>query len=97
MYWINLNDNSGKAGTAESVMKDIKVVSNFFFMKNGYGKTDANTGNVIPPIVNDDASNPSLRNVEYTSRADFLSSANVRKILDYAGLTDEYKFLLSKV
>ena len=97
MYWINLNDNSGKAGTAESAMKDIKVVSNFFFMKNGYGKTDANTGNVIPPIVNDDASNPSLRNVEYTSRADFLSSANVRKILDYAGLTDEYKFLLSKV
>ncbi|MBR2968879.1 MAG: right-handed parallel beta-helix repeat-containing protein [Clostridia bacterium] len=97
MYWINLNDNSGKAGTAESVMSDIKVVSNFYFMKNGYGKTDANSGNIIPPIVNDDASNPSLRNVEYTSRADFLSSDNVKKILSYAGLTAEYKFLLSKV
>ncbi len=97
MYWLNINDASGNGGTENSVMTDIKVVSNFYFMKNGYGKTTSHPSNIIPPILNDDPANVALRNIGYNSRADFLSSSNVNKIMGYAGLTDEYEKLLKEV
>ncbi len=97
MFWLNINENTGNAGTADSVMHDLIVISNHFYIKNGYGKTSAHPNNVIPPVLNDDESNPQMRNVEYKTRAEFLSSDSVKRIMKNAGLTAEYENLLCKV
>ena len=97
MFWLNINDATGNGGTSASVMTDLVVIQNHFYMKNGYGKTASHPENVIPPVLNDDANNPQKRNVEYTSREEFLSSDTVTKIIESAGLTTEYKNLLYKV
>ena len=96
MFWLNLNDATGNGGTEASVMEDLTIISNHYFMANGYGKIASHPANVIPPLQNDDASNPQLRNVAYASREEFLSSNCVKEIIGNAGLTAKYINLLCK-
>lgn len=94
MFWFNINDATGNGGTELSVMTDLIVLSNHYFMTNGYGKIASHPNNLIPPLLNDDENNPTQRNVGYSSREEFLSSDKVKEIIGRAGLTAEYKHLL---
>ena len=97
MFWLNINDATGNGGTLESVMTDLVIVKNHFYIQNGYGKIASHPSNVIPPLLNDEETNPLLRNEEYTSREAFLLSESVKELIKNAGLTAEYEYLLSKV
>ena len=96
MYWLHVNDASGKAGTAESPMHHLFITSNHYFISNGAGKTASHIDNLIPPILNDNKDEPQLRNVEYNSRESFLSAKEVQRIMTNVGVEEKYKCLLRK-
>lgn len=95
MFWLNLNDLTGKAGTASSPMFDINVVSNYYYMKNGYGKTVSHPDNIIPPVLNEDKANPSLNNKSFDTRSAFLADSSVSGIIGMAGLEADFRYLAS--
>ena len=96
LTWFYLHDATAFAGTADSPVKDIQVVSNYFCCGNGYGKTLAHPDNIIPPIQNDDAAHPEKRNVEFADYDSFRNDVNVKTILSMAGVEAEYAYLLNK-
>ena len=97
LSWLNLNDKTGFAGTEQSPMKDIKVISNYYCSKRAFGNTDSHPGNIIPPIMNSDEAHPEWNNVQLKDYDAFFGNSNVQAILAMAGVESEYKALLATV
>lgn len=97
LTWLNLNDATGFAGTEESPMKNIKVVTNYYCAKKGFGKTDSHPGNIIPPVLNDDSSHPEWENKSFANYDAFFGDSSVQAIISMAGVEEDYEDLLSRV
>ena len=97
LTWLNLNDKTGFAGTEQSPMKDIKVISNYYCAKKGFGDTASHPGNVIPPVLNSDEAHPEWNNTQLKDYEAFFGNSNVQSILAMAGVESDYKVLLTQV
>ena len=80
-----------------SPMKDIKVITNYYCAKKGFGKTDSHPANIIPPVLNDDASHPEWENKSFANYAAFFGDSAVQAIIAMAGVEGDYEGLLSRV
>ncbi len=97
LSWLNLNDMTGFAGTEQSPMKDIKVITNYYCCANGFGKTESHPSNIIPPMLNDDVSHPEWANTAFDGYDEFFGNTAVQSIIAMAGLEEDYKTLLERV
>ena len=97
LTWLNLNDKTGFAGTEQSPMKDIKVISNYYCAKKGFGDTASHPGNIIPPLLNSDEAHPEWNNTQLKDYDAFFGNSNVQTILAMAGVESDYKALLATV
>ena len=97
LTWLNLNDKTGFAGTEQSPMKDIKVISNSYCAKKGFGDTASHPGNIIPPLLNSDEAHPEWNNTQLKDYDAFFGNSNVQTILAMAGVESDYKALLATV
>ena len=97
LTWLNLNDKTAYVGTEQSPMKDIKVISNYYCAKKGFGDTISHPGNIIPPVLNADEAHPEWNNVQLKDYDAFFGNSNVQTIIAMAGVESDYKVLLTKV
>ena len=97
LTWLNLNDKTAEAGTEQSPMKDIKVITNYYCAKKGFGDTLSHPGNIIPPVLNADEAHPEWNNTRLEDYDAFFGNSNVQMIISMAGVESDYKVLLTKV
>ena len=75
----------------------IKVISNYYCAKKGFGDTISHPGNIIPPVLNADEAHPEWNNVQLKDYDAFFGNSNVQTIIAMAGVESDYKVLLTKV
>ena len=97
LTWLNLNDKTEYVGTEQSPMKDIKVISNYYCAKKGFGDTISHPGNIIPPVLNNDTAHPEWNNVQLDDYDEFFGNSAVKSIIAMAGVESDYIALLERV
>ena len=78
-------------------MKDIKVISNYYCAKKGFGDTISHPGNIIPPVLNNDTAHPEWNNVQLDDYDEFFGNSAVKSIIAMAGVESDYIALLERV